>query len=764
MKPFPFARYPHELKKRLDWSSLATTNGEEEASRPYYRGMVASRAESEPDFTDDGEGFHLPPADQKNPYFPMKTAALRWLVRRPALEGAKWDSSKTTHGSIASVILPRSIRRFLRRRGYKDSQIDKIIADNYTAHQADIERARQSEVKADPKEIHRRPVYLFDPDVHERMMNHLNSGTDVFREGGSKTPIEVGGSLIGSLSIDPEHGTPFVHISDYIPITHVPKERLSTFAVLGFTEIEHSNKVAAALQKSPHLFLVGHAHAHPPGATPVPSSGDMQVSMSGHQTNHPYSLEIVHSPNTIEVDYPDEKGVKISGPEAEEYLRAEGKAQYLDNKKKLKYTNYKTLFNADDFANLPYNTSTTTGFYNGYHGRKNEKGFASPFEPLGYSQVLSTTLPKSGGYIPFSSQVQFMGTPFHLPNFFGVDHRAGITLGKQQAKDARHDHGLSQDSALNNPPSFADTTGFPANHPLYAEVAEANADYRRRMAEDPTVTIRHTEEMHGGIKSRPRSSAPPSSPARSFRPLPEGSSPKAREVIGRIRAERESPLNTTISRLTRAFPFAVYPHEVLNKSERHGQGMLAYYRTHEPESLEASMEPGKIYGTFHDDNWNEKAIHIADEKTLSHFLEKENPMSHKGLIGFFGKKGLLRFKGHIAPWTKTALSYARNPYGVMRLTRKQILNPERNLHISWLEGGRDEWGEIGEDRIDHPNTQRQLFDALHAAGIKTITSDPISFSRAKLFTMITDKFHKESGGLDREPLSFLDKYQHYGSE
>ena len=197
--------------------------------------------------------------------------------------------------------------------------------------------------------------------------------------------------------------------------------------------------------------------------------------------------------------------------------------------------------------------------------------------------------------------------------------------------------------------------------------------------------------------------------------------------------------------LTKAnpFPFAIWPVEKSqNRRTFYGLAAQKMYRKYP----EADMEPGKMYGIFYPTGFDRKphAIELDSPEKLAEF--EAHPKKAQ-IVGFFGKTGLLEFRGSMQR-KYHAISVAPATPGLRAgLVTREIREPDKNLHIAGLAGGSDFSGNFGDERIDNPEVQRKLFDALHRAGIKTITSSPISESRSKLFARITDKFHNESGGL-----------------
>lgn len=776
MKPFPFALYPL-YKKREDWSALATTGFDEEASRPHYKGTIArlARDGEQPDFTEDGIGYMWPEGESRpdlSRVLPVRGNIDTKGIRSLAQSYGPWIYSEGIP-QFAHTILPRSLRRFLQQRGYSDKKIDDIIADNYTAHQTDMADAKSRGI--DPDKIYRRPVYLFSPEARAVLLKHLNQTSDVFDEGGTKTPLEHTASLIGSMSIDPETGTPFIHVRKAIPAKSDNNTTTSS------QPVGNNHKRQVFDEKLPHEFTIGDAHSHPPTATSYMSREDMLSGLQNGFVN-PYNLQIVHSAGTIHTPGdPNALGHEFrAGADAEAYLRDNGFESEIINGRRVR-----TGFRGYRISTTQGAGTTHTAFMSGYHGavapeskpnwweyqydpnltpqendlmeaehRQRKMYAAHEATDMGYRPVTSAQ-PRIGmGVVSFPTQVQFLGQNLD-PHYLGSIARQHFyqtpwTSTGQRAEDA-------------NRFWYARVTQAPYSEmlsPNSDEMIQMSEEWRQGLADAPYRTSigRGSPERYSGGPVPPQMrQLPLPSPSRARDRVEQGgTTPEQQQIVERIRAGRRSGPTSTMSVHTKAFPFAVYPHEVLYKGERYGEG-LPYYREHEPESIEASMEPGKIYGIYIDSDGKDKAIHIDDPETLYHWRNNRNKLDLKG---FFGEKGLLQFTGSMDPMDE-AVGYHPKPGGGTMLVRKKILDPRRNLHINWLEAGTDESGQIGTDRIDHPNTQRQLFDALHAAGIKTITSEPTSFSRAKLFAKITDKFHNESGGLHHEPTNIVEKDDFY---
>lgn len=285
MKPFPFAIWPQTFRK----GSLKTTNFLEEASRPLPdgRGILSD--------------IFLKKDNKGNTIFPSVSSV---------------DDRISTFKSaaIAPVIIPDSLRSFLRQKKYNEDAFDDIVSDNVTSHALDIQN--HGEDKA------RRPVFFFEPDAHEQMIKHLEEGWDVFgarkkdvpgmlAEDGTKKPtlLEKGGLLIGSHHIDTETGTPYVVIKHYLPSTEESFTNSTSF----FPMSKIQKTLKDLFTTDPTLFIVGSTHSHP-GGLPVPSTADI----NGHNIyQNPYNLSVIHAPRTVR----DSSGAFIHGEDASNYLR-----------------------------------------------------------------------------------------------------------------------------------------------------------------------------------------------------------------------------------------------------------------------------------------------------------------------------------------------------------------------------------------------------------------------------------------------------------
>ena len=125
MKPFPFAIWPQTFRK----GSLKTTNFLEEASRPLPdgRGILSD--------------IFLKKDNKGNTIFPSVSSV---------------DDRISTFKSaaIAPVIIPDSLRSFLRQKKYNEDAFNDIVSDNVTSHALDIQN--HGEDKA------RRPVFFLN--------------------------------------------------------------------------------------------------------------------------------------------------------------------------------------------------------------------------------------------------------------------------------------------------------------------------------------------------------------------------------------------------------------------------------------------------------------------------------------------------------------------------------------------------------------------------------------------------------------------------
>lgn len=284
-KPFPFAIWPQTFQK----GSLKTTNFLQEASRPLSggRGILSD--------------IFLKKDNKGNTVFPTV----------PSVDDR---ISTFKSAAIAPVIIPDSLRSFLRQKKYKEDAFDDIVSDNVTSHALDIQN--HGEDKA------RRPVFFFEPDAHEQMIKHLEEGWDVFgarkkdvpgmlAQDGTKKPtlLEKGGFLIGSHHIDTETGTPYIVIKHYLPSTEESFTNSTSF----FPMSKIQKTLKDLFTTDPTLFIVGSTHSHP-GGLPVPSSADVN-GLDIYQ--NPYNLSVIHAPRTVR----DSSGAFIHGEDASNYLR-----------------------------------------------------------------------------------------------------------------------------------------------------------------------------------------------------------------------------------------------------------------------------------------------------------------------------------------------------------------------------------------------------------------------------------------------------------
>lgn len=574
------------LRKRDDWGNLKTTSFTHESMRPHYAGTIARRAfpTEKPDFVDDGEGW-LFGANVERPDLeptmghvkddPKDKLTIR-QIRLAAHNSAQHRGAAT---AFAHTIMPRSLREFMRRRGYSDNEIDSIIADNYTAHHADMDEVRFRNKPELKNEIYRRPVYLFSPEAHKAMMRHLERTSDVFGEGGysdTKTPIEQGVSLIGSMSIDTETGTPFVHITHVVPVE--PRQQYTT-RINGWKTPEQNEKVRSILKANPHLFEVGQIHSHPPGGTAGLSSGDRQFSMQDIGLINPYNLTGVHSANTIRVS--GEPNF-LSGNNAKEYLLQNAREilppSRGGNGASLPYgTRFVTAERQRGYGlygganeRQPVSQTSATAFYSGYHGGVEAPRGMEPVylqgnvdqndvrrkiarHPLSFlGWRLATSSLRNAGKISFPNQVVFLGRE-PLPNTLGTNVRF------QSMAEPFTVSGEAPDSSGSTirmmPTELAHARGDDENRELHRRQG-------KQLLENPYSTITPAGRVgysapRGGpvVSERPR--IPTGSRAEKI--VEQGGTPAQEAIASRIRETRASEPIKTVSKYTKAFPFAIYP-------------------------------------------------------------------------------------------------------------------------------------------------------------------------------------------------------------
>lgn len=613
--PFPFSMYPL-YKRRTDWSNLATTGFEHEAARPHYKGTIAYPAEEGqvPDFVDDGVGYMWPEPEKRPDLYPAMKQLHSPLLWRP--EDVAPDTFDTAfirhqintrhninprhvgHQGFAHTVMVRSLRDFLRRRGYSDAKIDDIIADNYTTHKADMEDAL-----GNPERVMRRPAYIFSPEAHKAMMKHLQETGEVFGEGGSKIPFEQGGHLMGTMSIDTETGTPFVHVTHFIPVTQT-NPRTNTAALNRLSSLRTINEIR---RENPHLFYVGDAHSHPPDSTAEPSPQDLQAWTRGNGANHPYNLHIIHSSNTIR----DHEGNLLSGEEAHNYLRRYAQFHDRDSEEPEPWPNR-------DVRPIFYTGQgvTNTRFFSGYHGgvvpeyntlwapNKRQYGYPAGNPEIQFRPSTSTFLSSVGGRILFPNQVTFLGQepppnqlgeasrrqgkyfPFiagdqENPNTgFGEKHTWASLKGlPQQIRDELPPEKVGGPITIDNDSPQVARLNNIWDDP-YASIVPKEPQQQEHMDE---AERRAREYLGFATPPKPYSAPGPEYRAPEARPSGritpraaraisgEGSAEQER-IASRIRAQRESPPITTVSRHTksfgmRPFPFASYPHEFHEESQ-----------------------------------------------------------------------------------------------------------------------------------------------------------------------------------------------------
>lgn len=404
--PFPLSQWP------LEKGSLRTSTFAEEAKRAHYKPRMAreSGPNERPDFVEDGIGYMLPDA--------VGGMATEGRARPIGPRGMTYTSSST-----APAIMKRSLRQFLRRRGYSDNAIDDIISDNHSSYKADLVDGRYDGIKKE--NLYRRPAYLFDPEAHDTLMKHLEQSVQEFGPGGTRIPRESLAYLLGTLSLDPESGTPFVHIKHAVPDTHATAY---TDAITPNAQFL-SRRLSELMTADPGLFIVGHAHTHPPGSLPYPSRQDIQANALGNVSlSNPYNLQIIHSANTIRVPSEsanNEQREFLSGPKAYDYLRMHGLREHKSNPGVIVQGNDDdeyAVYDEPDLRTVGLDR-TTTGFYSGHHGPQYDvnrtEGMTINPESLGIKPV-THSFPLSGvGAISTPNQVQFMGARAAPPNRLG---------------------------------------------------------------------------------------------------------------------------------------------------------------------------------------------------------------------------------------------------------------------------------------------------------------------------------------------------------
>lgn len=153
--------------------------------------------------------------------------------------------------------------------------------------------------------------------------------------------------------IDPESGTPWVLVHKLWKLPEGYSDTGSAFTATG----EMLNDLQGHFKEHPYDYIVGHAHAHPPGSEALPSKGDL-----GHYENFVgnHGLILIHGTNAIR----DHEGNILTGEAAKKYLeqnamwgkfptpKSSDSSVPLGQLKRVKYTSH-----------VPYGSGTATRSY-----------------------------------------------------------------------------------------------------------------------------------------------------------------------------------------------------------------------------------------------------------------------------------------------------------------------------------------------------------------------------------------------------------------
>lgn len=563
---------------------IATTTFRDEMSRPLYRNTFARPAKpgEEPDFEDDGTAWKWEDTRHDSNHLASSEMHVATGTAPPAPDigtlraaprsflSEEWGIKH--RGSVATTVMPRSLRAFLRKRNYSDDKINKIIKDNFMAHRADIEDAlnEPEELRSDdvrsfpydsdakkvarrklfgifdaskgrvrrpfhgggkheeykvghlntdkiyPEHVHRRPVYIFDHKAHKDMTDHLDQTGRGFGKNKKKVVTEKGGRLMGTMSIDTESGTPFVHVTHYIPSEMEANEEMTGATSIATPKSDW--KFVSLLREHPHAFVVGNAHSHPSRSVPWGSDADL-LSTAGHFP-HPYNLMVIHGANSIHAPGNTIRSGQefLSRKDAETYLRQPGAAYsrvpltmnipgslFLGEKPPLGEQPFTPEDTGDHSVPFPENApmfmpkssgdGTVTSYFNGLHFMTKHfpepETKMSPMARMGFRPVDYNVMSRGLGRVEFPNQIQIL-SPHATSNYQGGEMRALMSqipfTGRQAFRTpARIDSQLIDSlysDAENGGPSVY--TGRSVKRRRRAEYAAQEA--RRRGMSAPTTS------------------------------------------------------------------------------------------------------------------------------------------------------------------------------------------------------------------------------------------------------------------------------------
>lgn len=251
--------------------------------------------------------------------------------RKPLVSERGGDKARGESAPLAAqplFIFGRSLRDYMRRRGHTDNEVDSVIDDNHAAHHADIrdrldrdiaQQILRDKKASDPNDppmdpatiasmeddaeeqwpsamstTYRRPAYFFTPEAHNELLSTFDRyGQPFSDQNPDKIAREVGGFLLGHMSLDPESGTPFVEISKVL----FPEHGLRTSGSSKPYDRNTQRQVQEWLKANPGGFIVGGAHSHPPGNISHGSQSD--VANFARRFVNPFALNIIGGQNTV---------------------------------------------------------------------------------------------------------------------------------------------------------------------------------------------------------------------------------------------------------------------------------------------------------------------------------------------------------------------------------------------------------------------------------------------------------------------------------
>lgn len=337
LSPFPFSLYPNEIMSK---GQLRTQTPRKITGSRDIRSVLARLAtddDTEGVFTYNGKRYVMTPkglaihADQTygKHRVPLDDEDEYGYMGEDDEEEVDNNSTLPVHGR-PPVIIPHSLREWLRSQGFHSSYYDKVVDDNHAAHALDSRVGYTTE--DDRATTRRRPAFFFAPGVYNELMQHLNTTGEVFAGPyAPRVPLEEQAYFIGTKHVDPESGIPWVVINDIIKSSH--DHRRSTTHSKTMDEIV-LNGYDEYFKKHPERYIAGHAHSHPPGGEALPSSGDIGLLSDQFvrrapegtrdyfaRQGNPDALFMIHCPGAFHTH----RNVLIHGPQAGEYIERFGR-------------------------------------------------------------------------------------------------------------------------------------------------------------------------------------------------------------------------------------------------------------------------------------------------------------------------------------------------------------------------------------------------------------------------------------------------------